>query len=304
MLLAKSLPEPTNLGYTLYLDNLFTNVPLATALGELGIGVMGTTRATASGLPKELAQLKQAKKPLEWGYLETAITNSPQCFLWQDNNRVLGMTTAYNLTDTVIRPRKRPSATSTSAAITRPIFGDSAVKDLPIPIAIDAYNHHMGGVDIANQLREGFTTLRTQNNRYWKPLFFWLLDIALVNSYLLSKVSRELEIGPSKGNHDHRKFQDALVEALVAYSDTPSQEHQGVARPTRAYCAYCRTNLSNWHPKNQQSRRFGVDITNISGNSRGQEQKRLRGSKVKWGCNQCNVPLCKTGDCWQLWHKI
>ena len=40
--LAKSLPEPTQ-GYTLYLDNLFTNVPLVNALGELSIGVIGTT---------------------------------------------------------------------------------------------------------------------------------------------------------------------------------------------------------------------------------------------------------------------
>jgi hypothetical protein len=63
------------------------------------------------------------------------------------------MTTAYNLMETVIRPQKRPSTTSTSAAITRPIFGDSPVKDLPIPVAIDTYNHHIGGVDIANQYR-------------------------------------------------------------------------------------------------------------------------------------------------------
>jgi len=297
MLLAKSLPEPTNLGYTLYLDNLFTNIPLATALGELGIGVMGTTRATASGFPKELAQLKQIKKPLEWGYLETAITNGAQCFLWQDNNCVLGITTAYNLRDTVIRPRKRPSATSTNAAITRPIFGDSPVKDLPIPMAIDAYNHHMGGVDIANQYREAFTTLRTHNNRYWKPLFYSLLDIALVNSCLLSKASKGLERGASRDCRDHRKFQEALVEALLAYSDTPSQEHQGVVRPKRAYCAYCRANLSNWHPKNRQHRRFGVEI---SGNSRG----RLQGSRVNWGCDQCDVPLCKTGDCWRLGHIV
>jgi hypothetical protein len=55
------------------------------------------------------------------------------------------MTTAYSLMDTVIRPRKRPSTTSTSAAITRPIFGASPVRDLPIPVAINAYNYHIGG---------------------------------------------------------------------------------------------------------------------------------------------------------------
>ena len=48
----------------------------------------------------------------------------------------------------------------------------------------------MSAVDIANQQRASFTTLRHQNNRYWKPLFHWLLDIALANSYLLAKASR------------------------------------------------------------------------------------------------------------------
>jgi len=63
---------------------------------------------------------------------------------------MLVITTAYDLTDTVIRARKRPSTTSTSASITRPVFGDLPRKDLPIPTAINAYNHYMGGVDTAN----------------------------------------------------------------------------------------------------------------------------------------------------------
>jgi len=40
--LAKSLPDSSVIGYTLYLDNLFPNIPLAKALGELDIGIMGT----------------------------------------------------------------------------------------------------------------------------------------------------------------------------------------------------------------------------------------------------------------------
>ena len=52
----------------------------------------------------------------------------------------------------IIRSCKRSSSTSTSVSITRPIFGGSARKDLPISVAIDAYNHYMNEVDIANQL--------------------------------------------------------------------------------------------------------------------------------------------------------
>ena len=60
------------------------------------------------------------------------------------------MTTAYNLTNTVIRSRKRPSTISTSASIIQPIFRDSTYKDLPIPVAINTYNHYISGVDTAN----------------------------------------------------------------------------------------------------------------------------------------------------------
>ena len=61
------------------------------------------------------------------------------------------MTTAYNLIDTIIQPRNRPSAISTSASITQPVFGPSPRKKLPILVAIDDYNHYMDGIDIANQ---------------------------------------------------------------------------------------------------------------------------------------------------------
>ena len=63
--LAKSLPDPPVIGYTLYLDNLFPNIPLAKALGELDIGIMGTVRVNALGFPLELVWLKQAKQSLK-----------------------------------------------------------------------------------------------------------------------------------------------------------------------------------------------------------------------------------------------
>ena len=63
--LAKSLPDLTVQDYILYLDNLFTNIPLADALGQLGIGVMGTTRINALGFSLSLIQLKHAKKSLK-----------------------------------------------------------------------------------------------------------------------------------------------------------------------------------------------------------------------------------------------
>jgi Transposase IS4 len=62
--LAKSLRDPA-IDYTLYLDNLFTNIPLADALAQLKIEVMGTTRVNAIELPPSLVQLKKTKEPLK-----------------------------------------------------------------------------------------------------------------------------------------------------------------------------------------------------------------------------------------------
>ena len=120
----------------------------------------------------------------------------------------------------------------------------------------------MGGIDIANRLRADFTTLRPQNMRYWKPLFHWLLDIVLANSYLLVKASRTPGIGESKGYYTYRRFLEALNKALMAYSET--REHNQVQRLTRAYYIYYWKN-QNWKPKHQQQRSFGTNITNIRG---------------------------------------
>ena len=83
--------------------------------------------------------------------METAEADEIGCFLWQDNNRVLGMTTVYNLTDMIIRARKKSSCTSTYASITRSVFGNFLIKELSISVDINAYNHHMREIDIENQ---------------------------------------------------------------------------------------------------------------------------------------------------------
>jgi hypothetical protein len=154
----------------------------------------------------------------------------------------------------------------------------------------------MGGVDIANRYRADFTTLHPKNYRYWKPLFHWLLDIVLANSYLLAKASRTPRIGESRDYYSYRRFLELLYKALIAYGEVP--EHRQVLRSKRTYCAYCRNNQLYWNLKHQE-RGFGADITNIGGGSEGQ----FRGSLVHWGCDKCKIALCKTGDCWRLWHR-
>ena len=62
--LAKSLPDPA-IGYTLYLDNLFPSIPLATALEQLDIEVMTTAQVNILELSLSLIQLKKVKESLK-----------------------------------------------------------------------------------------------------------------------------------------------------------------------------------------------------------------------------------------------
>jgi hypothetical protein len=104
-----ALTLPTNeLDFTLYLDNLFTSVPLAQALKEASIGMTGTTRKNSKGIPQWMLELKQKNREFIWDSALGKVCGGrkpSQCkegmdpkdpdvlvFLWQDNNSVIGKT--------------------------------------------------------------------------------------------------------------------------------------------------------------------------------------------------------------------
>ena len=130
---------------------------------------MGTTRKNAKGIPQQLITLKEYNRALVWNSCIGIIVNLVLCFLWQDNNAVLGVTTAYSLHILIERLRTKLSTTSTNAHIVLPVFGDLKKKRLKIPYAIDEYNHHMNGVNRNNQLRKGISVIRPFQERTWRP---------------------------------------------------------------------------------------------------------------------------------------
>jgi hypothetical protein len=80
-------------------------------------------------------------------------------------------------------------------------------------------------------LQADFTTLRPQNYCYWKPLFHWVLDVVLANTYLLAKASRSPQIGESRWYYKYQQFLKALAKALMTYGE--ALKHNQVLRPSR-----------------------------------------------------------------------
>lgn len=90
MIMRLALLLDTSVDYILYLDNLFMSIPLAKALKEVSIGVTGTTRKSSKGLPRWLDNLKRENRQLIWDSAVGVIEDGILCFVWQDNNEVLG----------------------------------------------------------------------------------------------------------------------------------------------------------------------------------------------------------------------
>jgi hypothetical protein len=162
--------------------------------------------------------------------------------IWQDSNKVGFCSTIHDGIEWIVQKRKKPKSTSTSVTITKQPFAtfnsSSRYKEsyehtrlLPIPGMTDDYNHYMGGVDIANQLRTGFST-QQRGVKPWMALFYWLLDTSTINAFRIFEHQRKASLGlkKDKAHSTHRSFQEALVIGLL---ELPKLEPQ-LARITQS----------------------------------------------------------------------
>ena len=124
--LLQLLPKrPKESPYVVWLDNLFSSTKLFGYLWELGFGATGTAR-TNSGICADFVAKKQAdakNDTIPWGtlYSEPTIDNNVLQSAWKDNALVLFLLTTHKTgpDQLVIRHRKRPATTSTSAKTAR-----------------------------------------------------------------------------------------------------------------------------------------------------------------------------------------
>ena len=182
---------------------------------------------------------------------------------------------------------------------------------MEVPELYDAYNHHMGAVDLADQLQGHNSGLRIIKRGGAQAVDQFLLLIVLVNCYLLSLYAKW------EGEHTlkHRSqddFRIKLVEALLAtgkdaqvprkrgYShinaealEVPVHRHQHVKMPTRKDCAACKGVRHHDRPPKR------VALAEIAANSGRPSARRTSWYDYK----QCGVSLCKEGGYFERYHR-
>ena len=300
--------------FNIYMDNYFTTIPLFRHLRNYGIGAAGTTRAKRPDFPSVLAINKDiTKKILEWNHLSGEVVNGVCAVLWQDNNTVLFLTTIHNLQELVLSDRRKPKKTSTNAIAARKPFADHEHRKLlPIPALVDDYNQYMGGVDIADQLRSNYPC-HQRSRRNWLPLWFWALDTAITNTYLLNR-----SLCP---NREHKAFRRELAESLVQLGKTQLHPLLHQLQPIPHAYVTLKTSLPSFHfrttgthqvvsQQNDRQQCWYCRFKKVHGDPRNpaparQRSEILRTMKIRktgtW-CSLCKIPLCMVDKCFFHFH--
>ena len=181
-----------NKGYHLFTDNFYTKPILAQTLLQAKTLLTGTIRHNSRGLPA-LAKKMNVGEMVNYrrqGMLLVAFREKKS-------------------------QRKPVLMLSTSAAAGKVQVQTAAgLKQKPKCLAAD--NQYMGGVDISAR-KIYHVSHERPTKRYWKKVFFNVLDIALLSSYKLYKGNT----GGGLGKTHRDFFLCSIVESLCAAEDPP-----------------------------------------------------------------------------------
>lgn len=147
------------IGHILTVDNFYTDLVLFKYLVENRTSCMGTIKKGRRLLPAAISKETFSKKrntkgDIIWRYSEDFVA-----FRWFDKKDVRFLSS--------IQPEE-------------PMNPDTKKPNL-----IHLYNAGMPGVDLADQKRHNRPVARNRLKRWYKKVFFHLLDISLVNSHVI-----------------------------------------------------------------------------------------------------------------------
>ncbi|KAJ0126248.1 Uncharacterized protein HZ326_30647 [Fusarium oxysporum f. sp. albedinis] len=323
--LLKRLSTPTHHVFT---DNLFSSPQLFRLLRQLGYGATGTARPNC-GITAAMKQIKETGKlpdgkPLLYNKVYLIPTKDKQVLqvAWKDSSVVLFLSTTHSATplNRTLKERKLPAKRGTKAEAQRlkEVFNGDQSRIIPIPSIAAQYNDEMNHVDRGDQIRS-YTSYQHRFRRGpWQALLWsFLLDVALANSFILQKKTRQPHWKPystlrawkeciynaifnkygtdSYTRKRYRTGKEEDSEDLQARQNHLQRDinHVFRGRNSSSPCLACK-GLRQGQPRPAKRGKKGGYLQPISGNARGRVSR--------YGCKVCDVAICNNADCWYLYH--
>ena len=168
---------------------------------------------------------------------------------------------------------------SESTVSKKKINSKTGTMDIAIPLVVQKYNKYMGGVDKSDQYLAYHNVLR-KTVRYWKTLFYHMVDIAAVNSFILYNYTASLRGIKTITENDFRH--QLVLQIIDLYGKNrrdkvPSGRHpQSEARikhrsfvfpiEQRSRCQYCYLKGEiNWTQRKCKDYNFQPALCQVQG---------------------------------------
>lgn len=178
----------------------------------------------------------------------------------------------------------------------------------------------MNGVDCADQLRCYYNTQRV-HVKSWKPLWHFLLDSTIVNSYLLHHCVPKQSNNQPRNHYSQREFRVKLASQLFEFSERLCGRPSSAKIPlaTRVHAAAPRDHGYLEHigdgvkacvpcllagRKASKLAKIRKPLLELSANSvrpRGLDKgkRRERAPRGLLGCRLCGIYICNHMGCWK-----
>lgn len=252
-------------GHTLYVDNWYTSPTLFSYLYDRETNACGTVRINRKGMP---ALSKKLKK----GEIEFMSTDKLLALKWQDKREVRMLSTLH-----------------TSEIVATDKIDRSTNEAKRKPACIVSYTENMGAVDRSDMMLSSVECVR-KTVKWYKKVFFHLVDLSLLNAYALYKTQTGRNISVSD-------FQQRLIKEIIEIHHRPQTEGRRGRRST-----------DGDNPLRLIERHF---ISLIPGTSKKKNAQRRcivcakhdKRSDTRYMCIKCNVPLC-LNFCFERYHTL
>ena len=225
------------------------------------------------GVPAKIKEVKHTKKG------DMALTNNSEILIlkWRDNRDVHMITTIHD--GSMVQSGKRDIQT-----------GAPILKPAPVV----AYNKYTGGVDRSDQMLQ-YTAFKRKTIKWWKKAFFHLMDLLVLNAYILYKQDAQIRKNKPLSHKDfRRKLVHHLTSEVVARRPHSTPSVDNVRRLTERHFPSKVPVLG----KKKHPTRVCVVCSSTNKRDHDGVQKRRESRYI---CATCDVGLCVT-PCFQLYH--
>lgn len=263
------LQEYTNKGHNLFIDNWYTSPILVKKLHDNMIGCCGTVRCNRRGMPDLSQKLKK-------GDVISRHTDVMVAVKWHDKRDVTMLSSLH----------------SNEMQETGKIDRATGVNRLK-PASVLEYNMNMGLVDKAD-MQLSFVESARKSIKWYKKFFFHLLDVSVLNSYLIYQVKtgKKPQLSEFRINLIRQIIEEFKITRSSPKGGRPSTSETPLRLSERHFPVPVPTTPGGKKNRQKQCR--------VCSQTKRRPQKR---TDSRYMCEQCDVGLC-LNPCFADYHTL